>query len=163
MPPMGVLFDYFVAPDDSTAGAVIDWPGGPASGVPKKGLFGKPVPGLAAIQDTGVEPVVTLGMLEEMLTGRTFDEQLADDQSRPIVATRDGGERLVVRIGDDLVSSLAGAPPDRLRELAQPWSQIEEFWGPGDPVYLQEFLHRLQGMAVQAEAAKRGLYCWVCV
>lgn len=160
---MGVLFDYFVAPDDSAAAAVIDWPSGPASGVPKKGLFGKPVPGLVTMQDTGVEPTVTLGMLEEMLTGKTFDEQLADKGSRPVVATREGGERMVVRIGDDLVASLAAAPGDRLRELAQPWSQIEEFWGHGDPVSLQEFLQRLQGMAAQAQAGKKGLYCWVCV
>jgi hypothetical protein len=160
---MGVLFDYFVAPDDETAAAVIDWQGGPALGVPKQGLFGKPIAGMPTVEDTGIEPTVTLGMLQELLTGKTFDEQLADPTSRPILANRDGGERLVLRIGNDLVVPLAQAPVERLSELAQPWSEIEEFWGQADPNDLASFLTGLRELALRAHSSDQGLYCWVCV
>ena len=106
---MGVLFDYFVAENDEQAASVIDWPGGPAKGLPKRGLFGKATPGFPVVDGKGIEPTVNLGMFEELLTGKTFGDQLQDPQSRPIVANRDGGERLVIRIGDALVTALAQA------------------------------------------------------
>ncbi len=161
---MGLIFDYFLAPSDESAAAVIDWAGGPALGLAKKGLFGKPIAGLRTVQNTGVEPTVTLGMFEELLTGKTFDEQLADPTSRPILANRDDGERLVIRIGDDLVTSLAQAKSERLRELAQPWSEIKELWlGQGDPNDLFAFLTALRELAETARSSDQNLYCWVCV
>jgi hypothetical protein len=160
---MGVLFDYFLADSDENAAAVIDWPGGPANGVPKRGLFGKAIPGLPAVDGKGIEPTVNLGMLEELLTGKSFDEQLQDPQSRPIVADRDGGERLVIRIGEVFVSALAEASPARLEELSNPWSQIEEFYGQADPADLSTFLLRLRDLATQATNSQQQLYCWVCV
>jgi hypothetical protein len=163
MSGVGIFFDYFVAPDDETAAAVIDWPGGPASGLDESGPAGKRSAGLPTLQDTGVEPTVALGMLQEMLTGKRFDEQLADSTSRPILANRDGGECLVLRLGDDLVGPLAQTPTEHLRELAQPWAQIEEFWGQGDPSHLSEFLTELQQMSKSAQSLQHGVYCWICL
>jgi hypothetical protein len=159
---MGLLIDYFLASADDQAAAVIDWPGGPAKGIPKKGLFGKALPGLPTLE-SGIEPVVNLGMFEELLTGKSFEEQLSDPQSRPIVANRDGGERLVLRIGDDFSSAIAQSDPARLQELAVPWSQIEEFYGQADPTDLSRFLFRLRDLAGHATDSSQHVYCWVCV
>ncbi len=160
---MGLLIDYFLANTDDEAAAVIDWPGGPAKGSSKKGLFGKALPGLPTVEGPGIEPVVNLGMFEELLTGKTFDEQLDDPQARPIVATRDGGERLVVRLGDDFASAIARSEPARLQELAVPWAQIEEFYGQADPTDLSHFLMQLRDLAAQATDSGQHVYCWVCV
>lgn len=160
---MGVLFDYFAADSDAVASSTIDWPSGPSRGVPKKGPFGKAMPGLPTVDGKGIEPVVTLGMLEELLTGRTFDDQLADPEARPILADRDGGERLVIRIGDKLVEALGQAQPSDLDALAGPWSQIEEFYGSANPADLALFLRSLRDLAVSAKSGDQKLYCWVCV
>jgi hypothetical protein len=121
------------------------------------------VPGLPTVDGSGIEPVVSLGMLEELLTGKTFDQQLADSQSRAIVATRDGGECMVHRLGDDFASAIGRSAPARLRELAVPWSQIEEFYGQTDPTDLSQFLLQLRDLAAQATDTGRHVYCWVCV
>jgi hypothetical protein len=161
---VALLIDYFLASSDEQARAVIDWPGGPGKSAPKKGLFGRPhTPGLPMLEGPGVEPVVNLGMFEELLTGRTFDEQLGDPLSRVIVANRDGGERLVIRIGDGFISAIADSDPNRLQELATPWSQIEEFYGQADPADLSRFLLRLRELAAQATSSNQHVYCWICV
>jgi hypothetical protein len=55
---MGLLIDYFVAPADAEAALVLD--GGPGGRFP-------------VTDGSGIEPVVSLGMLEEMLTSKSFD------------------------------------------------------------------------------------------
>ena len=148
---MGLLCDYFVAADDQQAEAVVDWVGGPQEGQ------------LATLDGGGIEPVVNLGMFEELLTGKSFHEQLADPSSRPLVANRNGGERLVLRIDDNLIRAIAGESPDRLEALAQPWSQIEEFGGMVRPEDVASFLVGLQALARQAVVAEHHIYCWISV
>jgi hypothetical protein len=41
---MGLLIDYFLANGDDEAAAVIDWPAGPANGIPKKVCSVRPCP-----------------------------------------------------------------------------------------------------------------------
>lgn len=160
---MGLLCDYFIADDDKQAEAVIDWPGGPAAGVPKRGFFGRATGGLPTVEGRGVEPVVVLGMLQQLLTGKSFDDQLADPQSPRMVAMRDEGERLVIRIGDDLVRALSRVELARLQSLAHPWADIEEFHGQADPLELAFFLEALRDLARRAEDSPGSLYCWLCV
>ena len=87
MSAMSLLIEYFAAPSDEQAGALIDGGGPVAAGSP-------------AVRGDGVEPVVLMGVLEELLTSRSYDEIAA--AAEPIVAERDGGERLIVRLTDSL-------------------------------------------------------------
>lgn len=180
---MGVLFDYFAADSDSEAGSVIDRAGGPGSQTVqvspptggKRGLFGRKRatpqpfttdPGLVAFDTVsvkGIDPVVQLGTLEELLTSRPYDDVVNDPRAGKTVASADGGERLVCTITDSLTTALARASDEELQRVAQPWSQTEEFWGDADPEELTEILGELAGLARRAQANGHRLYCWVCL
>lgn len=182
---MGVLYDYFTAPSDDAAASTIGRLGGPGSQKvmeapdaepAKRGLFGRkrpvPEPQLAIdeclpIYETlsvkGIDPLVQLGTLEELLTGRPYDDVVADPRSGKDLASANGGELLVLTITDSLAAALANASDERLAEVAVPWSQTEEFWGQADPEELAEFLRDFASLARGAEEAGQRLYCWLCV
>ncbi|WP_258725834.1 hypothetical protein [Cellulomonas sp. NS3] len=101
---MGLLTEYFVALTDDAAALV----------------HGGSIPP-HAVDGGGIEPVVHLGTLEELLTGRTFEEVLDDAPTSP-VADRNGGEELVLRITDELARVLAEVSDSRLEEVVVPWS-----------------------------------------
>lgn len=155
---MSLLLTYFPAASDELAAATIDWPGGPQAG-PKKRAFRRQEPGFPSVDGRGVEPVVDLGLFEGMLTGKSFDAQMADPHSRPIVADRDGV--LVIRIGDEFMGQLAAAEDQRLVELAVPWSQIEEFHGQASVPGLSDLLLRLKGLAKHTVETGEHAYCWL--
>lgn len=159
---MGVLYDYFVATDDAEAAATVDWVGGPSCPPEPKGLRRRrKVEPLPTVDLKGIDPIVMMATLEGLLTGRDVDEVLDGNIGRD-VAERDGGERMVVRLSDELFDALALADARRLREVAGPWSQTEELVG-SDPGELAEVLDGLADLARQGRAAGRRMYCWVCV
>ncbi|WP_426004553.1 hypothetical protein ACPFL9_19100 [Paenarthrobacter sp. NyZ202] len=175
---MGVLFDYFSAASDEEAASVIDRVGGPGSqgtiappAEPRRGIFGRKRPPAAvtyqeaAVFDTvsgnGIDPVVQLGTLEELLTGRSFDDVMDDPRSGQALADRDGGERLVLTLTEPLSTALSTASDDALEQVAIPWSETEEFWNAADPALLADFLKDLAGLARRSKASGQGLYCWV--
>jgi len=179
---MGVFFDYFAATSDEQAASVINRPGGPGRAAAalapqdpgRRGLFRRrtsgwwsPTPDSGAhfftVFGDGVDPVVQMGTLEALLTGRAYDDIVGDPRSGHAVAEQDGGERLVLTLTDPLRDALAAATSERLAELGVPWSQTEEFWGQGDPEVLATFLNSLAGLARQARDKQQRLYCWVCV
>ena len=182
---MGVIYDYFSADSDEQAASVIDrldGPGAraaspPSGEAPRRGLFRRKVDLLVApteapppdlVFDTvpghGIDPVVQMGTLEELLTGRSYDDEIATDpRNGHTVAVRDGGERHVLTLTHSLATALAQASDERLAEVAVPWSQTEEFWGDADPDVLTDFLHSLAALARRAQATQQLLYCWVCV
>ncbi|MGY2703334.1 hypothetical protein [Nocardioides sp. HB32] len=174
---MGVLYDYFIAPSDADAAATIDRRGGPGQPdlpVPVKGrgLFarrrqqeGPDIDAVvyATVADTGIDPVVQGGTLEELLTGRTYEEIEQDPRSGHSLAVRDGGERLVLTLTDGLIDALAQSSPDQLAAAAIPWSQTEEFWGAGDPEELGAILRDLSALARDARTRGESVYCWVSV
>lgn len=174
---MGVLYDYFAAPDDEAAAAVIDRvggpgaPGSPGSGTSRGGgLFrrrapaAEPVgPAYPTLFDTGIDPVVQCGTLEELLTGRAYEDVEEDPRSGRALAVRDEGERLVLTLTDGLVAALAGAGPEDLASVADPWAQTEEFGGAGDPRALTALLGQMATLARDARSRGDNLYCWVCV
>lgn len=182
---MGVICEYFAASSDEAAAATIDRVGGPGSQkvvttpdpVPaKRGLFSRkgpsPKPQMTIdeslpIFDTlsvkGIDPLVQLGTLEELLTGRPYDEVIEDPRSGKDLASANGGERLVLTITDALAAALTQASDERLSEVAVPWSQTEEFWGQADPEVLAGFLREFAGLARRAQGAGQRLYCWLCV
>lgn len=146
---MSLLLKYFSATSDQAAATTIDR--GPQSD-----------PTLHVVDGRGVEPTVQLGMFEELLTGKSFDEQLDDPQSRPIVSDRDGGELLVVRLDDNFVAQLAAATVEQLSRLVEPWSETEEFCGQASAEGLTELIVQLRGLAEHAVAAGEHVYCWMC-
>jgi hypothetical protein len=109
---MGALFDYFAADSDEQAASTIDRLGGPAADEPG-GAFD-------TVAVKGIDPVVQLGTLEELLTGRPYDAVVADPRSGHALAVHDGGERVVLTVTDSLTDALAAATPDRLAEAPYP-------------------------------------------
>ena len=150
--------------------------GGPSSNAvahtveKKKGLFGRKteieitftddasLPIYETLSVRGIDPVVQLGTLEELLTGRSF-EDILDDPSAEDIAT--DGERLVLRLNDALPPALIAATNQRLAEVATPWAQTEEFGGGADPADLVEFLTGLRELAQRSASRGERLYCWV--
>src|SRR6266702_3440886 len=89
---MGLLCDYFTAASDAQAEETIDWIGGPADPPQSSGdLRGSQVAVRPTVSLKGIEPTTWMGKLEEILTGRSFDDILHDPTGR-VVASRDGGE-----------------------------------------------------------------------
>jgi hypothetical protein len=169
---MGVLFDYFSAASDEAAASVISLPGGPGAPPPppqRRGwLRGRQASPPAVVPfDTvsvkGIDPLVQLGTLEALFTGRDYEQIVAGARAGHVLATQDGGERLVVTLTDELQAVLAAAHDDHLAAVAEPWSQTEEFFGQGDPPALARLLHELAELARRARDKDERMYCWVCV
>ena len=139
---MGLLTEYFVALTDDAAAST------GAESMPPHAWDGG-----------GIEPVVHLGTLEELLTGRTFDEVLDDGPTSP-VADRNGGEELVLRLTDELARALAEASDSRLDEVAVLWSQTDELEG-ADPADLATFARGLSVLARRARDEGGHVYCWL--
>lgn len=169
---MGVLFDYFSAASDEVAASTIDLVGGP--GAP---LAGSPQPGMANVRRTeasggawfdtvptkGIDPVIQLGTLEALLTSRDYDQIVAGPRAGKSLAIRDGGERVVVILTDELQNALAAADDAQFASIAVLWSQTEEFWGRGDPQMLEGLLNELAELARRARSRDERPYCWICV
>ena len=161
---MGLICDYFTASSDSDAAGTLDWVGGPSKPPAKKGLFPrKTAEGLPTLPLPGLEPTMWMGKLEELLTGRSFEEILADPSGK-MVASRDGGERLVLPITENLQQALGDLPDDRLDEVARQWSMRDEYYGTGgDPAVLAPALRNLRDLLRSGRSRSEKLYCWVCV
>lgn len=145
---MGVLYDCFVAQSDEDAARVLDEVAGPS---------------LDELSGNGIDPVVLLGTLESLLTGRPYETLDEDARWGHLVASADDGERLVVTVTDGLTSALTKASESSLSRVAHRWSQAEEFWGTADPDDLAQVLSGPAGLARQAQQTDSRLYCWVCV
>jgi hypothetical protein len=50
-----------------------------------------------------------MGTLEQLLTGRSYEDIVGDPRSGHAVAERNNGERLVLTLPDSLLSALSGA------------------------------------------------------
>jgi len=178
-----VLFDYFAAGSEEEAAAVIDRVGGPGSNAyspsappaPARGWLGRkrsaPQPPVTdpesvefdTISVTSIDPVVQLGTLEELLSGKSYDDIADDPEGAMVLESRDDGERLVCSISQGLTAALANATREDLERVAEPWSQTEEFWGEGDPAQLLEFLRAMAVLVRRSQAKGQGLYCLVSV
>ncbi|MDX8145394.1 hypothetical protein SK854_25010 [Lentzea sp. BCCO 10_0061] len=139
---MGVLYDYFVASSDELAAAAID--GGPV------GLF-------RTVETKSLDPAVVMGQLEELLTGRSYDDVSEDPRWGDALVMKHDGEVLVLTVTDGLRDGLAAA--DDLAGTAVAWAKIEELQG-FDPVVLADLLQQLQALAVEAVKNGERLYCW---
>jgi hypothetical protein len=141
------LFDYFAAPSDAAAALVLDRDGGPD---PDE---------FPVLPVKGIEPMVQLGTLEELLTGRAYAEIAAGPRAARMLRTRD--ERYVVTLTDELQDALTAVDDDELADIAVPWSRTEEFRGVADPGVLAEFLGSFADLARFAVERGERLYCWI--
>ncbi|WP_428962008.1 hypothetical protein [Micromonospora fluostatini] len=180
---MGILYDYFTAASDEDAAATIDLPGGPGGAEPARpGLMEAlragdqeairrlarvrmrlSEHGLNVLSVKGIDPVVQVATLEELLTGVDTETLFARPRAAALVAERFGGEQLVLTLADETQRALAELTPQRAAEVADPWSRTEEFGGYADPEALAEVVGELARLARHADEQQHRLYCWVCV
>lgn len=141
---MGVMYDYFAAPSDEVAAAVLG--GGPS--------------GFEPVETKWLDPVVMMGTLEELLTGRTYEDVLDGERCGEVLAMRDDGALMVLTVTDGLRDGLASA--GELSDVARAWAKTEELNG-WDPQSLEGVLGELRALAKKAASRNERLYCWVCV
>ena len=152
---MGVITDYFSAASDEAAASAFDYLGGPAQA---RG----DAPAFDTLEAKGVDPVVNLGMLESIITGRSWREIFDKPEHGTVLVHDDEGCRLVVTVSEELRALLTVAAPGQLAEWVIPWSQTEEFRG-ASPGSLAPFLGELAALARRASARGEHLYCLISV
>jgi hypothetical protein len=146
---VGVLYDYFRAPDASTAAAVLERVGGP--------MGGPDAPVLDAVDGKGIDPEVMMRTLQSLLTGVPYDElpwgemlAMSDDADGP----------WIMQLSEELRDALADAQASRLPAVAQQWVRTEEFWDQATAAEVLPFLGEVTAMARRARQAGERLYCW---
>jgi hypothetical protein len=147
---VGVLFDYFRAPDASTAAAVLERLGGPRD---------PEAPPLDAVAGKGFEPEVMLRTLQSLLTGVPYD-QLPEGE---LLAMEGEDGPWVVQLSEELRDALADAQLSRLPAVAEQWVRTEEFWDQATAAEVLPFLGEVTALARRARQAGERLYCWVCL
>ncbi|MFD1815845.1 hypothetical protein [Rhodococcus gannanensis] len=168
---MSAILDYFTAPSDQHAAAAlddlvdvepdtIDDASGPTPDTLTRPRIRLAANGTPVLQVKGVEPVVALGRLEAVLTGRSYDEVSSGARSGSLVAMSDDGDSLVLTVTDELRDALAALDADGVAAAARAWA-IDEDGEPSD-----ESVPLLAAFAeLSAGAVDRGerVYCRVLV
>ncbi|SER17101.1 hypothetical protein [Lentzea albida] len=142
---MGVLYDYFAAPSDEDAATAITE--GPKHRFP-------------TVETKSLDPMVVMGQLEQLLTGRDYDDIGEDPRWGGDIALEHDGEVLVISVTDGLRDGLAAGGD--FGAVAVRWAEAEELEG-FDPVVLADVLQQLAALAVGAKERGERLYCWACV
>jgi hypothetical protein len=149
---VGVLFDYFRAPDASTAAAVLERVGGPTTPAPDAPL-------LDAVAGKGFEPEVMLRTLQSLLTGMPYEELREGE----LLAMEDADGPWIVQLSEELRDALAAAQPSQLPAVAEQWVRTEEFWDQATATDVLPFLGEVTALARRARQADERLYCWMCL
>ena len=149
---MGVLFDYFRAPDTSNAAAVLERVGGPTTPDPD-------APVLDAVAGKGFEPEVMMVTLQSLLTGIPYEE-LPDGE---LLAMEGEDGPWILQLSEELRDALADAQPSRLSAVAEQWVRTEEFWDQATATEVLPFLDEVTALARRARQADKRLYCWMCL
>jgi hypothetical protein len=147
---VGVLFDYFRAPDASTAAAVLERLGGPRD---------PDAPLLDAVAGKGFEPEVMLRKLQSLLTGVPYQE-LPEGE---LLAMEGEDGPWILQLSEELRDALAAAPASRLPAVAEQWVRTEEFWDQATAAEVLPFLGEVTALARRARQAGERLYCWMCL
>jgi hypothetical protein len=140
--------EYFTAADDNAALSAL------VIGGPEK-------VGLPTVFSKNLDPVVTVGTLESLLTGVSYEEvidnpRLGFEVSNASEQNPDDYWASIVAITDQLRDALVAADDARLAEVAADWARTEELAGT-DPDGLAFFLRELATIA--REAGNGHLYC----
>jgi len=145
---VGVLTDYFIARDDTDAARAHKSTAGP------KGL------GFETAQWKSVDPVVTLAMLDQVVTGRDALEWIRSGAPDSRVAGSETEEHWVFRVYDHHRAVLESIRDDQIKDVARRWGATEELAG-WEPQDVEEILRDLVRLARSARETGQGLYCWV--
>lgn len=145
---MSIIIEYFTAPDDASAAAVLE--GGPEA----------------------VFETMTCGNFLADLAMADWEILLADqsprDQEqgeRPRVVVDDGprSSTQIFAASPELQAALAGADRERLATIAHEWArQYSEDYGDFEPDTACEIFYELADLARSANAQQHTLYCWMC-
>ncbi|MEV4480358.1 hypothetical protein [Micromonospora coxensis] len=159
---MGVLYDYFRAADDeAVAKLMAATDGGP---VVREG--GSPV--ADAVDGKGIDPTVVLGKVVSFALDVPWATDLIGDR----LVWPDGvGEDpayegpWVVVLSGRARDALAEIPDDRLPDLAERWSHIEElsYYSDTQPKVMLSRLREFVGLARRARTSGDSIYCWICL
>ncbi len=156
-----MMVDYFVAHDNSSAALVVKH--GPRE-QPRGRLRRRQEAALGTFIDGhGIEPIVELGQLYEILSGRSFEEIVGDSDTLEVVADAKSGQLVVVRTGSAFDQAVLEADGRTLREAAQQWAEIEEFAGKYEAEELLDFVRQLRELVAEANGAGGRVYSWVSV
>jgi hypothetical protein len=161
---MGLLCDYFTAASSAQAAETIDWTGGPENPPQPDGLAPRSqVTARPTVSLPRIEPTTWMGKLEEILTGRSFDDILQDPTGQ-VIASRDGSERVIIALTARLQDALASIGDDTIDEVAARWAAPDEYYGTGtDPELAAGALRDLVHLVRAGRERGETLYCWVCV
>jgi hypothetical protein len=155
---MGVLFDYFRAPDPSMVADLMDRTGG--GPVPDSPGWTPDV-----VDAKAIDPDVVLGQLVAMAQGIDWQPNLVGTDlvwPAPEVAQANYDGPWTMVLADRARDVLAGIPEAQGPELAARWVQIEELAGTHDPHdAFVSLLHDLVRLARRAAEQGEHLYCWI--
>ncbi|WP_404385179.1 hypothetical protein LL946_04455 [Knoellia locipacati] len=175
---MGIDVVFHSAPDDETAAAAQQAPGGPLgwsrpAQTPRPRWWRRttpvvedPAPVCDGFLTRGYDGVVTMGTLEELLTGRPYDDLERDPRwGGPVGHQSPDDNRGGCTLTTTLRDALAEADDAQLSYVVEPWAHTEEL-APTDGGAVHEldlaahleFLHALRDLARRAKASDHGLY-----
>jgi hypothetical protein len=153
---MGVLYDYFRAPDTQAVLKLMELTDG--------GPVATPGSTVDAVDGKGIEPTVTLGQLVAEVRGVEWDpEALGESLVWPTEdeATDDDAAWVIV-LGDDARDTLAGIEDAQIPARADWWAEIEELaMDDAEPEALVPVLTELVELARRARTADDHVYCWI--
>jgi len=159
---VGVLYDYFRAPDDeAVAQLMAETDGGPIMG--EAGATD-----LDVVDGKGIDPSVVLGQvvafaLDVPWAADLIGERLAWPQDVAQDPEYEGP--WVVLLSERIRDALAEISDERMPGLAERWSRIEELSHYSDtgPEAMLSCLQEFVGLARRARASCEGIYCWICL
>jgi hypothetical protein len=166
---VGVLTDYFRAPDAQTALRALD---------PSDGSLA-PYPTFDRVEAKGIDPNVVLGQLVAFTRRVPWEPNIVGDvpvwpprETRPTneaeynALPEDSRWKTgpwLTELGVPARDTLATVDDARLPDLAAQWAQIEEFGGFAETGELLEIMTDLVALARRARDAGEQLYCWTCL
>lgn len=142
-----MLYDYFVAADDTMAARAFDDPDNARCA------------GYAELVVKGADPITDLLPAETSLTRRTTAEVEADPGRGREVALLDEGEAVVFSLADSFRDALATADDAALRDAAAAFAEEQEEHVKAE--HIVPFLKELAALAQGAIAEGHHLYCTI--
>ncbi|MFF9868114.1 hypothetical protein ACF1G0_22320 [Streptomyces sp. NPDC013953] len=143
------LCDYFSAPDDQAAVAVLGTPGGPGQAE------------LDVVFLKNIDPVAAMARLEAIMTGCSYRQAGERPRSGQLLSEPEDGPPFVVSLTDTLIDALATALADDLVRCAEAWSMTDELRQLGiTGETTADVLKALAGLARRARVSGWRLYCW---